>query len=549
MLAAFLVDELKIQSSLRQDQTGMQGAPEMVEPRDTVCFFFFKDDNQEQKTATFALSALLHQLFSVKPVLLRHAVNDYKSKGEKFTQEFGTLWRIFKAATTDRECGSVICIVDALDECDGSTRKDLIDSLVRMYTSPSSTGQMLLKFILTSRPYGWIERPFSRLPSIRLKAEEQTPAISADIELFVISEVEALGNAWRLTDGDRINLRDKFIQGADRTFLWVSLIFKILHGSQTATRRKFLDTLDYLPSDLDTVYEKILGDSCDPEVAKRILQIVVAATRPLTLDEMDIALAIQPNHKAIEDLEPYRLYSAETTVKDICGLFVKVIDSKIYLIHQTAKEFLTKRSTTAQPATERPAWKQSLCPVESNLTLAKSCIYYLLFTVFETRPLAPHRQWEIDGFAKKHVFLDYAANNWAAHALEAGMWEEEELSTTALEVFKSGSGRLLTWFLVYQKAVDRRYFDFTIINSLAVASCIGHEKAVKLLIQKGEDINRGRSLYCNALNVAALRENRIVVKLLLNRGAIVYLYGSEFRNLLEVNGYLSRPMSEAITNS
>jgi len=419
-----------------------------------------------------------------------------------------------------------------------------------MYTPTTRTDQMFLKFILTSRPYGWIERLFARLPSIRLKAEEQTPAISADIERFVKSEVEVLGNARRLTVGDRINLRDKLIKGADRTFLWVSLIFKILNSSHAASPKRFLDTINTLPSGLDTVYEKILGDSCDREEAKRILQLVVAATRPLTLDEMNIALAIQSDHKSIEDLKPYRLYTVETTVKEICGLFVKVIDSKIYLIHQTAKEFLMKRPTTVQAAVERSLWKQSLCPVESNLTLAKSCIYFLLFTVFEAHPLTPDSgEWEIDHFAKRHVFLDYAARNWATHVLEAKMWEDGELSTTALQVFQSGPGRLLTWFLVYQKAVDTaQYFDSTNINSLAAASYIGHEAAVALLIEKGEDVNGSPSLHGNALNVAAWRKNRAIAKLLLHRGAIVYLYGGEFRNLLEVNNSLPHPIAENMAN-
>jgi ankyrin repeat protein len=129
------------------------------------------------------------------------------------------------------------------------------------------------------------------------------------------------------------------------------------------------------------------------------------------------------------------------------------------------------------------------------------------------------------------------------------MWEDEELSTTALKVFKGRPGRLQTWYLVYKKAVDPYYFHFTDINSLAAASFIGHEAAVELLIGEGEDVNGCHSLYNNALNAAALRKNRDVVKLLLNRGAIVYLYGSEFRNLLEVNRYLSCPMAEAIANS
>ncbi|KAI5842362.1 hypothetical protein BZA05DRAFT_344379, partial [Tricharina praecox] len=536
MLAAFLVDELSVHS----------------EPRDTVCFFFFKDDNQEQKSATLALSALLHQLFSAKPFLLRHSLKDYNDKGAKFTEQFGTLWRIFRAATTDPDCGNVICIIDALDECEESTRKSLIDSLVSSYTpaigTGRSTGETLPKFILTSRPYGSIEKQFGT-QLIRLKAEEQTPAISEDIERVIDSEVELLGNVWHLTDDDRIIIRDKLIRGADHTFLWVSLIVKILHGSQAASRRKFLQTLNSLPSNLESVYEKILEDICDREEAKRILQIVVAATRPLTLDEMDIAQAIQRDHKSIEDLQPCRLYSFESTVKNTCGLFVKVIDSKIYLIHQTAKEFLIKGTATATSATEITTWKQSLCPIESNLTLAKSCLYFLLFNVFETHPLALRAQGsDIDGYTIGHVFLDYAAKNWTAHVQEAKIWEDEKLSAIALKVYTSGSGRLLTWFQVYM-ASNCEYWNFDNMSGLAVASYIGQDAVVELLIEQGEDVNSGRSLYNNALNVAVRKRNRNVIMLLLNRGAIVFLFGSEYWNLLEVNRCLSLSMTETRANS
>lgn len=40
----------------------------------TTCYFFVKDDNDIQKTATGALCALLHQVFTQKPGLLGHAM-------------------------------------------------------------------------------------------------------------------------------------------------------------------------------------------------------------------------------------------------------------------------------------------------------------------------------------------------------------------------------------------------------------------------------------------------------------------------------------------
>jgi len=264
---------------------------------------------------------------------------------------------------------------------------------------------------------------------------------------------------------------------------------------------------------------------------------------------MQIALAIQPDHKSIGDLKPHLLFSVESTVKDICGLFVRVIDSKVYLIHQSAKEFLIKRPTTTIPA-ESSTWKQSLCPIESSLTLAKSCTYYLLFAVFETDPLVPAssgNKTKIDRYAEEHVFLDYAAKHWATHTLEAKMWEGDEFSPSALEVL-NGPARLLTWFLVYKTAVSGCSCNPKNATRLAVASYIGLDRAVELLIEKGDDVNGRHDLYDSALNAAAWREHSSIVKLLLNRGAIVYLFGREYRDILKVNSYLWRSMTESTAN-
>jgi hypothetical protein len=45
-----------------------------------VCYFFFKD--QDQNTVRQALCALLHQLFSQKPTLLKHAMRQYEQDGK-----------------------------------------------------------------------------------------------------------------------------------------------------------------------------------------------------------------------------------------------------------------------------------------------------------------------------------------------------------------------------------------------------------------------------------------------------------------------------------
>ena len=82
-----------------------------------TCYFFFKDDNEKQKSSTIALSSLLHQLFSQKQYLSRHAMRDYETEGSNLSHSFAKLWNTFILAISDPNAGEVVCVLDALDEC------------------------------------------------------------------------------------------------------------------------------------------------------------------------------------------------------------------------------------------------------------------------------------------------------------------------------------------------------------------------------------------------------------------------------------------------
>ncbi|KIW21983.1 uncharacterized protein PV07_12615 [Cladophialophora immunda] len=91
----------------------------------TVCYFFFKD-NEEQDNLATALCALLHQLFTYQPQLISHAIPAWETLGEKLVKEIPELWRMLMAATRDSEANNVTCVLDALDECRLSDRRLLI---------------------------------------------------------------------------------------------------------------------------------------------------------------------------------------------------------------------------------------------------------------------------------------------------------------------------------------------------------------------------------------------------------------------------------------
>lgn len=170
----------------------------------TTCYFFFKDDNIDQKGVTKALCALLHQLFSKNHSLIEHALHDFRQEGSSLPQLFYSLWRILIKATTDPRAGEVICILDALDECEESGRYQLIDSLNKYFTNATSCERQrsTLKFLVTSRPYFDIERRFKRLthnfPTIRLEGEKESEAISREITSVIKVRVQQIGLEVRL---------------------------------------------------------------------------------------------------------------------------------------------------------------------------------------------------------------------------------------------------------------------------------------------------------------------------------------------------------------
>ncbi|PWW73855.1 hypothetical protein C7212DRAFT_365485 [Tuber magnatum] len=232
-----------------------------------VCYFFFKDDSEEQRSATFALCSILHQLFVQRNSLCIYAEGAFEAKGKRFTEEVDTLWNI---------------LVKAVSE--GGVWRD------------------------------------SR---------------TKDLELI-----------WE-NPGGLEHLRSLLKSSADRTFLWVSLVLEILKASEDGSPGEFANIISTLPRDLAEFYTKILDKSTNPGKARRILSMVVAAARPLTLWEMNPAFRIGREHKATKDIgEPAGGF--ERIVRNYCGLSVRIIGSKVYLVHQTTREFLIKGSLPGQ---------------------------------------------------------------------------------------------------------------------------------------------------------------------------------------------------------
>ncbi|KAF8540576.1 hypothetical protein BDD12DRAFT_833045 [Trichophaea hybrida] len=502
VLASFLVDQLSKQES------------------GTVLHFFFKDDNEKQ-SATSAICALLHQLFTKNRALVKHGMLEYQNKGQKILRGFHTLWGIFIKSVADPACGKVILIVDGLDECELKTRTLLTRSLVEYFSTenPGRESQSFFKCIITSRPYTSIERVFSNFSSIRFKAEEEAKAIAADVSLVITEKVRRIARDRDLSVSSRFELETCLNKNAKGSFLWVSLVLEMIEKNVQLTTEAFEDLVSTMPNSLDAVYDIILAQSPNIEDTRKMLHIIVAAARPLTLQEMAVSFAIKLSDKSYDDLdlEP----DISSTIRDLCGLFVRVIDSKIFLVHQTAKEYLYNAVAPSSPAQTQGPWKYSFHPIESNRLLSTICMTYLLFEDFgKTPPYIPANipldfldVSDIDeegryNFCGEHDLLNYAAQYWVAHAQSANISDKNELLASAMKLCEARDTRFRMWMPTLKHS-RLNIFTSDEHPNLLTASFLGLVDVVQALLEQGANTEaKEKNLGYTALHLSVAMEVR-----------------------------------------
>jgi hypothetical protein len=199
------------------------------------------------------------------------------------------------------------------------------------------------------------------------------------------------------------------------------------------------------------------------------------------------------------------------------------------LIHQTAKEFLIKPPDTKTAPTG--SWKHSLNPKQSNLNLAKYCLWYLLFKEFGTgytplKDASPLRirnakpDSEIDQYLSNHHFLDYSARNWTLNFKAAEIVDENtaQLAFTACDVI---SKHFTTWFMFYWRQQNSYRSPPNSFKTLFVAAYFGLESITRQLIKNRVEVNSKDTHRRTPLSWAAENGHEAVVKLLLEKGAEV----------------------------
>ena len=552
----------------------------------TVCYFFFKDDDSRRRTEADALCALLHQLFIQKSALLKHGLSRFESHGASLSANVSQLWDIFINAARDSGAGHIICVLDALDESKRESARNITSQLGRLYNN-RNVGKTAVKFLVTSRPYAYIGTDFNSeiedMTSISLRGEEESDKISSEINLVIRHEVPKLAKAREppLKTQVQENLIERLTTIPHRTYLWLHLILEEIREDLSSTSTGLGKIIGSMPRSIEEAYETILvrvEKRGFASQARRLLHVVLGAEMPLTLAEMNNAMAIDDEIVENGCFKTYKACSLEpedafrVRIRNLCGLFVSIAESRIYLIHQTAKNFLVQTQPCNIPRS--CLWKGSFDPVESNMIILKICISYILSeelaqpvsaenmkyfrnkikpdidfirydedededeeqeTFEETKDEDEDEKEKEEEKLRKHSkmrdslelyrvrgpadvppiynLLEYAANYWFLHFRKAKSSLDESVVQLVLKVCDARTIHFKNWWSFLQLYSDLHYKPDT---DLAVAATLGLDTIIKLLLaQKDIDVNSKNKWGETPLHFGVSGGNVEVVRLLL----------------------------------
>ena len=500
----------------------------------STCHFFFDENSTENSNVKNALCAILHQLFAQDFSLIKHARSAFSENGPKLPGLFEPLWKSFADATSDPGVHMIYCVIDGLDECSPDGRALLLQEIARLFqdhatetninnTEMCTNGTGIsdypktprLKLLITSRPDRSIEEGlqsvFPSMEAVRIKGEDESGAtlIQQEIDHVIKEEINnfrQLRERFGIADDATQEVSAKLKQVTNRTYLWISLVFEDLKSKTDQRKQEMLAVLDSLPAEIGQSYESMLLRSTDFDTTRKLLQTLLVAEELLTVTEMQIAFNIRKEHRSINDLNLESEATFSGRISQLCGRILNIKDQRAHFIHSTAKDFLLAKENGPGPTDSR--WKHSISHRDASLVIAKSCITYLSFTVFETKPLteinfssASDAEFfdlitprEPSDYLSKHKFLEYAAKNCMKHVSQAGIVDDEcGIVNLAYRIIESSSKRFWTWIAVCRDG-DPRYLRKFHSGALSVGCHWGLSPLVEIWLQQDCDRDRPRNI-------------------------------------------------------
>lgn len=289
---------------------------------------------------------------------------------------------------------------------------------------------------------------------------------------------------------------------------------------QIPTKRRVMRALDVLPEGVDKTYSEAWHRVCtqnpdQADLGKRVLMWIVYATRPLRVQELRYALAIEDND---EEIDPDGLLDSEKLTSFCAGLVIVDEQRGLFsLVHPTTQEYFNKHKDVLFPA--------------AHENIAATCITYLHMRPFRYEGALD----DCAAFYKRRYtchLLGYAAVNWGFHAAMTG---SEKAKSDSLSIIDNELVRAAAWQALLLNIVGARDYGTewpgvnqerieyesskTFSVALHVASYFGLIGVVQTYLELGNEVNQLDGTGRTPLHWAIIGKQNTVLKFLLEHGA------------------------------
>jgi hypothetical protein len=293
-----------------------------------VCRFFYSDrEGVTQKSHLNMFRCLLYQILKHSDSFFFHFQSLYRNNQERSTiWDYQALKDILMLIQNHPVQEIIYLIIDALDESDESGMRDAVQNLIKLC---SPTNSCVIKVFVSSRPISQVNSIFGK--------RETPPYCSIKMQDENRSSIESYARRFLKDDlmfsDDLLQAAtDYILETAQCVFLWVSLVKAELQSETGYTKNEVMDTLKGLPKELEGLYDEMLKrlSEAQNQDTARIFFIVLAAKRPLSVDELQHSLAVSNDVEedkftpSVKFLTDQLIEGIEKPIIHCCGNLIEV---------------------------------------------------------------------------------------------------------------------------------------------------------------------------------------------------------------------------------
>ncbi|CEI40386.1 unnamed protein product [Fusarium venenatum] len=341
-------------------------------------------NKNKQTDARAVIIGLILQIVDRHRSLVRYVRSAFEKEGSSIIQSFASPWRIFLRISKDPKSGPLYVIIDALDECERASCHQLLVSVFDMLTDSSQSMKSgnKIKFLITSRPF--FHQSYANSQNVlqsQISIDDDQAGYTQGLQTFIQKKIHEISLNRQFSDEIRDFLCEAITSKADRTFLWIRLVLASIEKNLLTSRRELQTIIAIITGGLAETYHRYLTaiPSNHQRDASKLLKLLLACSRLLFLNELNIAFTIDPSCTTAEEIMQNSHNSIAHTVQGILGSLVRVTGQQVSLVHQSVKDYLQDRDSTG---IDSPPAIRMVNPQGCALQLATVCIQYLLLDDF-----------------------------------------------------------------------------------------------------------------------------------------------------------------------